>query len=141
MKWPSDYLGLFIILSDDKSTKQMLRIKSDDSKTSTERKFVETFVKEMSPYVGETDLPYAGGMTAKRWLGFLWFTHSGLSKSSTTRDCHAYHSSALGLATGSDVRTEMNYVPEKVSNLITSYFSAGSVMIDNDGAIECQITE
>ena len=48
---------------------------------------------------------------------------------------------SVGLATGSDVRTEMNYVPEKVSNLITSYFSAGSVMIDNDGAIECQITE
>jgi len=45
------------------------------------------------------------------------------------------------LATGSDVRTEINYVPEKVSNLITSYFSAGAVMIDNDGAIECQITE
>lgn len=56
MKWPSDYLGLFIILSDDKSTKQMLRIKRDeDARTSTERKFVETFVREMSPYVGETD--------------------------------------------------------------------------------------
>lgn len=92
-------------------------------------------------YVGEQDLPYAGGMTAKRWLGFLWFTHSGLSISSTTRDCHAYHMSSVGLATGSDVRTEINYVPEKVSNLITSYFSAGAVMIDNDGAIECQITE
>ena len=41
-------------------------------------------------YIGEGELPYAGGMTAKRWLGFLWFTHSGLSISSTTRDCHAY---------------------------------------------------
>lgn len=92
-------------------------------------------------YVGEGDLPYAGGMTAKRWLGFMWFTHSGLSVSSTTRDCHAYHASSVGLATGSDISTEMNYLPEKVSNLITSYFSAGAVMIDNDGAIECQITE
>jgi len=92
-------------------------------------------------YVGEGDLPYAGGMTAKRWLGFMWFTHSGLSVSSTTRDCHAYHASSVGLATGSDISTEMNYLPEKVSNLITSYFSAGAVMIDNNGAIECQITE
>lgn len=92
-------------------------------------------------YVGEGDLPYAGGMTAKRWLGFMWFTHSGLSISSTTRDCHAYHASSVGLATGSDISTEMNYLPEKVSNLITSYFSAGAVMIDNNGAIECQITE
>ncbi len=92
-------------------------------------------------YVGEGDLPYAGGMTAKRWLGFLWFTHSGLSISSTTRDCHAYHNTAVGMASGQDITTEMNYLPEKVSNLITSYFSAGAVMIDNDGAIECQITE
>mgnify|MGYP003133472169 FL=1 len=92
-------------------------------------------------YVGEADLPYAGGMTAKRWLGFLWFTHSGLSVSGTTRDCHAYHSTAVGMASAQDITTEMNYLPEKVSNLITSYFSAGAVMIDNEGAIECQITE
>ena len=92
-------------------------------------------------YVGEADLPYAGGMTAKRWLGFLWFTHSGLSVSGTTRDCHAYHSTAVGMASAQDITTEMNYLPEKVSNLITSYFSAGAVMIDNNGAIECQITE
>jgi hypothetical protein len=45
------------------------------------------------------------------------------------------------MASGQDITTEMNYLPEKVSNLITSYFSAGAVMIDNDGAIECQITE
>lgn len=92
-------------------------------------------------YVGEADLPYAGGMTAKRWLGFTFFTHSGLTVDSSNRDCHAYHSSALGLATGSDVRTEINYVPEKVSNLITSYFSAGAVEIDGDGMIQCIIAE
>ena len=92
-------------------------------------------------YVGEKDLPYAGGLTAKRWLGFMWFTFSGLSISSTTRDCHAWHRSSVGLAMGSDIRTEVNYIPEKVSNLITSYMSMGAVMIDNEGAIECQITE
>jgi hypothetical protein len=92
-------------------------------------------------YVGEADLPYAGGLTAKRWLGFMFFTHSGLSISSTTRDCHAYHKSSVGLATGADIRTEINYIPEKVSNLVTSYMSMGAVMIDNLGAIEVQITE
>ena len=92
-------------------------------------------------YVGEGDLPYSGGMTAKRWLGFMWFTHSGLSISSTTRECHAYHKTAVGLASGSDVRTEVNYIPEKVSSLITSYMSMGATMIDNDGAVKVQITE
>ena len=92
-------------------------------------------------YIGEKELPYAGGLTAKRWLGFMWFSFSGLSLSGTTRDCHAWHRSSVGLAMGSDIRTEVNYIPEKVSNLITSYMSMGAVMIDNDGAIECQITE
>jgi hypothetical protein len=92
-------------------------------------------------YVGEADLPYAGGLTAKRWLGFMWFTHSGLSISSTTRECHAWHRTSVGVGMGSDIRTEINYIPEKVSNLITSYMSMGSVMIDNNGAIKVQITE
>ena len=91
--------------------------------------------------VGEADLPYAGGMTAKRWLGFMWFTHSGLSISGTTRECHAWHRTSVGVGMGSDIRTEINYIPEKVSNLITSYMSMGSVMIDNIGAVKVQITE
>ena len=94
-----------------------------------------------SDYVGEADLPYAGGMTAKRWLGFLFFTHSGLTLASTTRDCHAYHKSAIGLATGADVRTEINYIPEKVSHLTTSYMSMQACAIDANGFMQIQITE
>ena len=92
-------------------------------------------------YVGEGELPYAGGMTAKRWLGFLFFTHSGLTLASTTRDCHAYHKSAIGLATGADVKTEVNYVPEKVSHLTTSMMSMQAVAIDAEGFMQIQITE
>ena len=29
-------------------------------------------------FIGSDDLPYKGGMVAKRWLGFMWMTHSGL---------------------------------------------------------------
>jgi len=35
---------------------------------------------------------------------------------------------------GSDVKTEVNYIPEKVSHLITSMLSLGSVQIDGDAA-------
>ena len=42
---------------------------------------------------------------------------------------------------GSDVRTEVNYIPEKVSNLITSYMSMGAVEIDGEGMIQCIIQE
>ena len=92
-------------------------------------------------YVGEGELPYSGGMTAKRWLGFLYFTHSGLTLSSTTRDCHAYHKSAIGLATGADIKTEVNYIPEKVSHLTTSMMSMQAVAIDAEGFMQIQITE
>lgn len=85
-------------------------------------------------YVGEGELPYAGGMTAKRWLGFLWFVHSGLETSgSTDRHTVAFHKSSLGLGIGSDVKTEVNYIPEKVSHLITSMLSIGGTLIDDNG--------
>ena len=85
-------------------------------------------------YVGESELPYAGGMTAKRWLGFLWFVHSGLETSgSTDRHTVAFHKSSIGLGVGSDVKTEVNYIPEKVSHLITSMLSIGGTVIDSDG--------
>ena len=85
-------------------------------------------------YVGEGELPYAGGMTAKRWLGFLWFVHSGLETSgSTDRHTVAFHKSSLGLGVGTNVKTEVNYIPEKVSHLITSMLSIGGTLVDTDG--------
>lgn len=85
-------------------------------------------------YVGPSDLPFPNGMTAKRWMGFLFFVHSGLSLSGSDRKNLAFHKSAIGCGIGSDVRTEVNYIPEKVSHLITSMISLGSVAIDGDAA-------
>ena len=85
-------------------------------------------------YVGPSDLPFPNGMTAKRWMGFLFFVHSGLSTSGSDRLNLAFHKSAIGCGIGSDVRTEVNYIPEKVSHLITSMISLGSVAIDGDAA-------
>ena len=84
-------------------------------------------------YIGEADLPYKGGMTAKRWLSFMWMGFSGLSIASSDRNTIAFHKSSLGLGVGSDVRTEVNYIPEKVAHLTTSYMSMGAVLIDSDG--------
>ena len=84
-------------------------------------------------YVGQDELPFKGGMTAKRWLGFLWFVHSGLSLVSSDRYTLAFHKSSVGLGVGSDVKTEVNYIPEKVSHLITSMLSLGAVEIDSNG--------
>jgi len=67
--------------------------------------------------------------------------HSALPKTGNNRDCFAYHKSAIGVATGSDVRTEVNYIPEKVSNLVTSYMSMGAVAVDTSGIYKVTIDE
>ena len=83
-------------------------------------------------YVGEANLPYAGGMTAKNFLGFMFYSTSAVTAGKNI----AYHSSAVGLGIGADVTTELNYVPEKVSHLATSMMSMGACVIDANGVYE-----
>ena len=86
-------------------------------------------------YIGNNELPFAGmNYTAKRFLSFLTFVFSGLDTSgSTDRHTVAWHKSSMGLGIGSEVRTEVNYIPEKVAHLMTSYLSMGSILIDDNG--------
>jgi hypothetical protein len=92
-------------------------------------------------YVGSDDLPYKGGMVARRWLGFMWMTFSGLDKTGNIRKNFAYHRSAIGLASGAEVSTELNYIPEKAAHLATSMMSQGAVLIDTNGVYEVQAYE
>jgi len=80
------------------------------------------------------------------FMGFQWKmietrTEGGLAVASNIRDCFAYHKSAVGLAVGIDVSTEVNYVPEKVSWLSLGKVKAGAVTIDNTGVVKVQIDE
>jgi hypothetical protein len=75
------------------------------------------------------------------WLGFKFImiedrVEGGISVASNIRKNFAFHKQALGLAVGIDMRTEMNYIPEKTSWLINGMFSAGAIGIDSDGIIE-----
>lgn len=89
-------------------------------------------------FVGQDDLPYKGGMVARRWMGFMWMTFSGLPVATNIRRNFAYHRSAIGLASGAEVSTELNYIPEKAAHLATSMMSQGAVLIDNTGVYEVQ---
>jgi hypothetical protein len=89
-----------------------------------------------SDYVGSDDLPYKGGMVARRWMGFMFFTHSGLPLATTVRKNFAWHKNCIGHASGAEVTTELNYIPEKVATLGTSYMSQGAVLIDTTGVYE-----
>ena len=85
-----------------------------------------------SDYVGEQNLPFAGGMTMKEFLGFKIFSTSAITSGKNI----AYHSTAIGLGINSDVQTEINYVPEKAAHLATSMMSMGAVVIDDNGVYE-----
>ena len=85
-----------------------------------------------SDYVGEQNLPFAGGMTMKEFLGFKIFSTSAVAAGKSM----CYHTTAVGLGINSDVQTEVNYVAEKVSHLATSMMSMGSVVIDDNGIYE-----
>jgi hypothetical protein len=59
----------------------------------------------------------------------------GLTKDgSNDRSCYAFHKSALGLGMSMGQKSEVNYIPEKVSYLVASMFGAGAVAIDDGTA-------
>lgn len=85
-------------------------------------------------YIGSDDLPYRGGMVARRWLGFMFFTFSGLEiDGSNIRNNYFYHKTAVGCASGAEVTTTFDYVPQKAAHLSNSMMSQGAVIIDNVG--------
>jgi len=97
--------------------------------------FADLFLIEefaSSDYVGDQNLPYAGGMTMKNFLGFNIMSTSAITAGKNL----AYHTSAVGLGIGANVTTELNYVPEKVSHLATSMMSMGASVIDDNGIYE-----
>ena len=85
-----------------------------------------------SDYVGPQNLPFAGGMTMKEFLGFKIFSTSAVAGGKN----FAYHTTAVGIGINADVQTEVNYVPQKVAHLATSMMSMGAVAIDSNGIYE-----
>ena len=80
------------------------------------------------------------------FLGFTFHTvgdrdEGGLPLSSGDRKVYAFHRDAIGIAEGIAPKTEINYIPEKTSWLVTSLFSAGAVAIDAEGIVEITCDE
>lgn len=80
------------------------------------------------------------------YLGFQFHTigdrdEGGLAVVSNERPVFAWHKSAVGLAIGIDIRTTIDWVPEKRSWLVSADFSAGAVAIDEEGLVEISAYE
>ncbi len=60
----------------------------------------------------------------------------GLPLSTNDRTTFAFHRSALGVGVGIAPKTEINYIPEKTSFLVTAMLSMGAGAIDTDGIVD-----
>lgn len=60
----------------------------------------------------------------------------GIPVAANVRNNFAYHRDAAGLAIGIDLKTDINWIPEKTSTLINAMFKAGAIAIDTDGIID-----
>ena len=59
----------------------------------------------------------------------------------STRTCFAWHRDSMGYAESMAQKSEVNYIPEKTSFLVSSMFSAGAVAIDDEGIVKISCTE
>lgn len=81
------------------------------------------------------------------FMGFQFHTiedrdEGGLaSPGANTRNNWVYHKSAVGLAIGIDIRTEVNYIAQKTSWLANGLFKAGAVARDPEGIVKLQTYE
>ena len=80
------------------------------------------------------------------FMGFKFYVigdrdEGGLTLATGDRTCFAWHQSAVGMAEGIGIKTEINYIPEKTSYLVASMFSAGAVAIDAEGIVEITCDE
>lgn len=74
-------------------------------------------------------------------LGMKWVLSTRLPLATVNRTCFAFNKQALGAAIGQDITTEVNYVPQRAANLITSMVSLGSVIIDQTGIVKMNCVE
>jgi hypothetical protein len=103
--------------------------------------------------LGETEIQSVDFNTVKAlvsgevdtFMGFKFVTigdrdEGGLPIPST-RTCFAFHRDAIGMGIGMNQRSEINYVAEKTSFLVSSMFSAGAIAIDDEGIVKISCTE
>ncbi len=99
-------------------------------------------------YQGMKALSESGGtLQGKQTFGFNWIVledraEGGLPLgSSSIRLCFAYDKAAVGLATGIDPSTRVDFIPERYSYLSQGVLKAGSTVIDSKGVVEVQSYE
>ena len=125
----------------------------DANNVPSEGRCMIIHANNLAGMLGETEITSADFATVKAlvsgevdtFMGFKFITlgdrdEGGLPLPST-RTCFAFHKDAMGMGIGMNQKSEINYVPEKTSFLVSSMFSAGAVAIDDEGIVKISATE
>lgn len=121
-----------------------------------EDRYILIHASQLSSMLSETSVTSSDFNTVKAlvqgdlttFMGFNFVTigdrtEGGLAGggSGQTRVVYAYHKMAVGMAEAMAIRSEINYIPEKTSYLVSSMFSAGAIAIDAGGIVAITCTE
>lgn len=90
-------------------------------------------------YVGDHPIKMYGEV--KRWHGVTWCPFNGLPIAGSDRSVFCYDRMAIGHASGHEIESEINYVPQRAAHLVNNMMSQGSVVIDSTGIIKFLATE
>ncbi len=92
-------------------------------------------------YAGADELPWRGAQ-AKKWLGALWMPHSGLTKDGdNVRLCHWYHRTAVGHASGQNVKSDISWHGDRAAWFVSNCMSQGAALIDSAGVVTLRCLE
>ena len=121
----------------------------DKSNVPSEGRTMLIHANSLESLLGETQTTSADYSSVKAlvsgelntFLGFKFVTigdrtEGGLAvDGSLDRIVYAFHKDSIGFAVGMNMKSEINYVPEKTSYLVNGMFSAGSAAIDAGGVV------
>ena len=95
--------------------------------------------------VNDSDGPLSQALVSGRIANVLGFNvivsnqlNAGTVDTNDTM-CFAFHKAAVGMAISQDIKTEVNYIPEKLATLVSSTFSGGAVAIDANGIASMEV--
>jgi len=125
----------------------------NEKNVPSEGRYLLMHASQLDALLGETETTSSDFASVKAlvrgeinsFMGFNILTmgdrdEGGIPKPST-RTCFAWHKDSLGYAESMAQKSEINYVPEKTSFLVSSMFSAGAVAIDDEGIVKISCTE
>ena len=125
----------------------------NDNNVPAEGRYLLMHSSQLDALLGETETTSSDFATVKAlvrgeinaFMGFNIITmgdrdEGGVPKPST-RSCFAWHQDSVGYAESMSQKSEVNYIPEKPSFLVSSMFSAGAVAIDDEGIVKISCTE